>query len=65
MKYVGFKSLLYVLLLLSVVATGLGGWLDVTGRTAICGVTKEHLWHDGQYLLLVAIFLILVVYITK
>ncbi len=33
--------------------TSLGGYLDMTGQERIGCVTKQHLWNDGLYLVLV------------
>jgi hypothetical protein len=44
----------YVLLILSFIAIALGGLLDVTNNTFI--ISKEHLWADGIYLAVLAVF---------
>jgi hypothetical protein len=54
------QVLLYFALFLvamSSLATGLGGWADMTGRPFI--ITREHAWNDGIFAVLVAIFIVL------
>ena len=53
------KELTFLALLaffLAMVATGLGGWADMLGANFI--VTKQHAWNDGIFMILVAIFLL-------
>jgi len=52
------RSLLWILVLVALVATGLGGAIDLleNGR-----LTKEHAWNDGLFIILLAIFLTLVI----
>ena len=52
------RSLLWILVLIALVATGLGGALDMieNGR-----LTKEHAWNDGLFMMLLAIFLALII----
>ena len=52
------RSLLWILVLLALVATGLGGALDMIEHGSI---TKEHAWNDGVFMILLAIFLALVI----
>ena len=52
------RSLLWILVLIALVATGLGGALDMIEKGSI---TKEHAWNDGLFLMLLAIFLALVI----
>ena len=52
------RSLLWILVLLALVATGLGGALDMIEHGSI---TKEHAWNDGLFMILLAIFLALVI----
>jgi len=46
--------ILWFVILVALIATGLGGALDIieNGR-----ITKEHAWNDGLFLMLFAIFL--------
>lgn len=43
--------------LLALVLTGLGGWSDMLGRNFL--VTKQHAWNDGIFMMLVALFLLM------
>lgn len=45
------------LVFISLLSTGLGGWVDMTGRPFV--ISREHAWNDGVYAVLVAIFLVL------
>jgi hypothetical protein len=47
----------YLAFALSLVMTGIGGLLDITEQDRIGFVSRQHAWHDGLYLLVVAIFL--------
>ena len=47
-----------VLFAVALILTGLGGWSDMLGRPVV--VTKQHAWNDGMFLLLAAIFVLLV-----
>jgi hypothetical protein len=48
------RYILIVLVVLAILATGLGGLQDMTGGDWI--LSKEHLWHDGMFLLALATF---------
>ena len=52
------RSLLWILILFALVATGIGGALDMIENGSI---TKEHMWNDGLFMMLLAIFLALVI----
>jgi hypothetical protein len=52
------RSLLWILVLVALVATGIGGALDMIENG---GITKEHAWNDGLFMILLAIFLALVI----
>ena len=52
------RSLLWILVLLALVATGLGGALDMIEHGSIA---TEHAWNDGLCMILLAIFLALVI----
>lgn len=47
-----------LLVTMSFVSTGLGGWVDMTGRPFL--ISREHAWNDGIYAVLVAIFLVMI-----
>ncbi len=55
------KGLIIFLVLFSLLLMSLGGFLDINNKNEIelClgTITKQHLWSDGIYLLLLAIFL--------
>lgn len=51
-------SLAFFLVAMSSVATGLGGWADISGKPFL--ITREHAWNDGIFAVLVAIFIVLV-----
>ena len=42
---------------LALVLTGVGGWSDLMGRSI--QISKQHAWNDGLFMILVAIFLVL------
>lgn len=46
-----------IFFLFALVLTGLGGWSDMLGRPVI--VSKEHAWNDGIFLLLGAMFILI------
>lgn len=48
-----------LLLSLAVLLTTLGGWMDMTGRKKILGISKKHAWHDGLFLVLLTIAFLL------
>jgi hypothetical protein len=50
------RTLAIIALVLSLVATGVGGLQDVLATKSI---SRQHGWNDGQYLALVSIALIL------
>lgn len=56
-----YKNLFFSLAIVSVVValavTGMGGWIDMTGRPIF--VTKQHAWNDGIFMVLLAIFFVL------
>ena len=43
--------------LLALVLTGLGGWSDMLGQNFV--LTKQHAWNDGIFMMLIALFLLL------
>jgi hypothetical protein len=46
----------YVLLILSFIAIALAGLLDITNQKRFMIISKEHLWADGIYLAVLAVF---------
>mgnify|MGYP006284255055 CR=1 FL=1 len=44
-------------MILAVVGTGLGGYADILGRPLI--ITKQHAWNDGIFMMLLAIFFLI------
>ena len=42
---------------LALVLTAVGGWSDLIGRNI--QISKQHAWNDGMFMILVAIFLLL------
>jgi hypothetical protein len=53
------KYLLTFLVTLAVVQTGFGGLRDMFG-VGFLGMTKEHAWNDGIFLMLLAILVAIV-----
>jgi hypothetical protein len=51
-------NLAFFLVAVASIATGLGGWADMTGQSF--RLTREHAWNDGIFTVLVAIFIVLV-----
>ncbi len=54
------KQLRYAALFTFVVAlilTGIGGWSNMLGKALV--ITEQHAWNDGLFMMLVAIFLLL------
>jgi len=54
------KQLRYAALVaffLAIVFTGIGGWSNMLGRALV--ITEEHAWNDGLFLMMAAIFLLL------
>jgi len=52
------RSLLWILVLFALVATGIGGAIDLVENGRL---TKEHMWNDGLFIILLAIFIALVI----
>lgn len=44
-----------VLLVMSLLLTGLGGWMDMIGEDRVLGISRRHAWTDGTYLAILAI----------
>lgn len=51
-----FTTLAILSFLVSLLLTGLGGWSDLLEKPLI--LTKQHAWNDGIFMILVAIFLL-------
>lgn len=47
---------IYILLILGLILTAIGGWLDYTEKSR-WGLSKQHYWNDGGILILLSIFL--------
>ncbi len=56
-----YKNLFFTIAILCIVvaliATGMGGWSDMLGRPFV--ISKEHAWNDGIFMVLLAIFFLL------
>ena len=53
------KTLALCALLLSITLTALGGLMDIADEKRIGYITKKHAWHDGMYLAIVTVALLL------
>lgn len=42
---------------LALISTGVGGWANITGKPIV--LTEKHAWNDGLFLIIAAIFLLL------
>lgn len=42
---------------LALILTGVGGWSNMMGKPIV--ITEQHAWNDGLFLMLVAIFLLI------
>lgn len=54
------KQLRYAALtafLVAIVLTGIGGWSNMLGKALV--ITEQHAWNDGLFMMMVAIFLLL------
>jgi hypothetical protein len=54
-----FRKLAVGCIILAILMTGLGGYLDMRRRRQIWGITKKHMWNDGHFLVLLAIAFLL------
>ena len=52
-----FITLAIISFLMALALTALGGWSDILGRPFV--VTKQHAWNDGIFMMLIAIFFLL------
>ena len=46
-----------VAFVLALVLTGIGGWSNMLGKALV--ITEQHAWNDGLFMMMVAIFLLL------
>ncbi len=53
------RTLPLLLLVVSVLLTTLGGWMDMTGRKKILGISKKHAWNDALFLVVLTIAILL------
>ena len=42
---------------LALILTGIGGWSNILGRALV--ITEQHAWNDGLFMMMAAIFLLL------
>ena len=42
---------------LALILTGIGGWSNMLGQALV--ITEQHAWNDGLFMMMVAIFLLL------
>ncbi len=43
--------------IIALILTGVGGWSNMLGRALV--ITEKHAWNDGLFMMMVAIFLLL------
>ncbi len=43
--------------IIALVLTGIGGWSNMLGKALV--ITEQHAWNDGLFMMMVAIFLLL------
>jgi hypothetical protein len=43
--------------ILALILTGIGGWSNMLGKALV--ITEQHAWNDGLFMMMVAIFLLL------
>lgn len=43
--------------IVALILTGVGGWSNMLGRALV--ITEQHAWNDGLFMMMVAIFLLL------
>ena len=46
-----------VAFVVALVLTGIGGWSNMIGKALV--ITEKHAWNDGLFMMMVAIFLLL------
>ena len=42
---------------IALILTGVGGWSNMVGKALV--ITEQHAWNDGLFMMMVAIFLLL------
>jgi uncharacterized membrane-anchored protein len=52
------RTFLWIIVFVALLMTGIAGALDIAEKKTI---TKEHLWNDGLFIMLFAIFIVLVI----
>lgn len=52
-----YITLALISFILSLALTALGGWADILGTPFT--ISKQHAWNDGIFMMLIAIFLLL------
>ena len=55
------RLLAVIAFVLALISTGVGGWADMMGKPFL--ISKEHGWNDGIFMMLGAIFLLLLSYL--
>jgi hypothetical protein len=50
-----------VAFVLALLFTGIGGWSNMIGKALV--ITEEHAWNDGIFMMMVAIFLLLLSFV--
>ena len=51
------RFLALIAFVLAIISTAIGGWADITKKPGI--ISKKHAWNDGLFLILAAIFLLI------
>lgn len=52
LRYAAILAFVFALLF-----TGIGGWSNMLGKALV--ITEQHAWNDGLFMMMVAIFLLL------
>ncbi len=52
-----FVNVAILCIVVALIATGMGGWSDMLGRSFY--ISKQHAWNDGIFMVLLAIFFLL------
>jgi len=50
-----------VAFILALLLTGIGGWSNMLGKALV--ITEQHAWNDGLFMMMVAIFLLLLSFV--
>jgi hypothetical protein len=56
LRYAAIIAFVFALLL-----TGIGGWSNMLGKALV--ITEQHAWNDGLFMMMVAIFLLLLSFV--